>query len=73
MPTSASSPYRRRVIEQVERVPEEYLPALARMVDAFSDSLSLAPAEESVRRGWEEAQRGDVRPISELWDGLEDG
>ena len=41
------------------------------MVSAFRESVALAPAEESLRIGWSEAQGGDVRPVSELWDGLE--
>jgi hypothetical protein len=58
------------VIEEVRDVPEEYLPALLRVVSAFRESVALGPAEESVRRGWEEARQGEVRPASELWDGI---
>lgn len=71
MPTATEPPYRQRVIDEVRDVPEEYLPALLRVVSAFRESVALGPAEESVRRGWAEAQRGDVRPASELWDGVE--
>ncbi len=67
---SAASPYRQRVIEQVGDVPDEYLPALLQMVSAFRESVALVPAEESARLGWSEVQRGEVRPVSELWDGL---
>jgi len=70
MPT-ASSIYRQRVIEQVGDVPEEYLPALLRVVSAFRESVALVPAEESFRLGWSEVQRGEVRPTSELWVGIE--
>jgi hypothetical protein len=59
------------VIEQVRNVPEEHLPALLRVVEAFRESVSLAPAEESFRRGWEEARRGEVRPAAELWEGID--
>ena len=68
---STAAPYRQRVIAEVGDVPDEYLPALLRVVEAFRESVALGPAEESVRRGWAEAERGEVRPVSELWDGLE--
>ncbi|GAB5536331.1 MAG: hypothetical protein Rubg2KO_25800 [Rubricoccaceae bacterium] len=68
---AAPLPYRQRVIEQVGDVPEEYLPALLRVVSAFRESVALLPAEESFRLGWSEAHRGEVRPASELWDGIE--
>ena len=70
---AAPPPYRQRLIEQIGDVPEEYLPALLRVVSAFRESVLLAPADESVRRGWAEARRGDVRPVAELWDGIGDG
>ncbi|TAE25459.1 MAG: hypothetical protein EAZ92_11835 [Candidatus Kapaibacterium sp.] len=35
------------------------------------DVASILPsAEESFRLGWQEAMRGETRPISELWDEL---
>ena len=69
--STVSAPYRQRVIEEIGDVPDEYLPALLRVVEAFRESVALAPAGESVRRGWAEATRGEARPVSELWDGLE--
>ena len=71
--SAAPSAYRQRVTEQVGGVPDEYLPALLRVVSAFRESVSLAPAEESFRLGWAEARRGEVRPVSELWDGIGGG
>ena len=70
---AASSPYRQRVIAQVGDVPEEYLPALLRVVSAFRESVAPVPAEESFRLGWSEVRRGEIRPASELWEGLEEG
>lgn len=69
---SVQPPYRQRLIEQTGDVPEEYLPALLRAVSAFRESVALLPAEESIRLGWSEAQRGEVRPVSELWEGIAD-
>ncbi|MEM6286791.1 MAG: hypothetical protein AAF845_06505 [Bacteroidota bacterium] len=71
MPATSPPPYRQRLIEQISDVPEEYLPALLRMVSAFRESVALVPADESFRLGWAEAQHGEVRPVSELWDGIE--
>ena len=71
MPTATPPPYRQRLIEQIGEVPEEYLPALLRVVSAFRESVALVPAEESFRQGWDEVERGEVRPASELWDGIE--
>ena len=70
VPTSPPVAYRQRVLDEVEDVPEEYLPALLRVVSAFRESVALGTAEESVERAWAEAQRGEVRPVSELWDGV---
>ena len=71
MPAASHPPYRKRLMEQISSVPEEYLPALLRVVSAFRESVALGPAEESLRHGWTEAQRGEVSPIAELWDGIE--
>ena len=69
---SAAPPptYRERVLDEVQDVPEEYLPALLQVVSAFRDVIALNPVEGSVRRAWAEVQRGDVHPVSELWDGI---
>ena len=71
MSATPSAPYRQRLIDQIEDVPEEYLPALLRVVSAFRESEALLPAEESFRLGWSEAQRGEARPVDELWSGIE--
>lgn len=71
MPAAPTPAYRQRLIEQIGDVPDEYLPALLRVVSAFRESVALVPAEESVRLGWDEVQRGDLRPVSELWDGID--
>ena len=71
MLSASPPPYRQRLIEQIGDVPDEYLPALLRVVSAFRESVALVPAEESLRLGWSEAQRGELRSVSELWDGIE--
>lgn len=71
MAATTPPPYRQRLLDQIGDVPEEYLPALLRVVSAFRESVALVPAEESFQLGWSEAQHGEVRPVSELWEGIE--
>jgi hypothetical protein len=61
----------RTVVEEVEKVPEEYLPFLLDIMRAFRESITLKPAEESFRQGWQEALRGETRPVSELWKDID--
>jgi hypothetical protein len=60
--------YRKRVLEEVEKIPIEYLPFLLNMMRAFRESVTLRTAEESFRQGWKEALQGETRPVAELWD-----
>jgi hypothetical protein len=71
MTTVPPSRYRNQVLEELDRIPQEHLPALANLVRAFRESFALPNAEESFRQGWHEAKRGETRPISELWDGID--
>lgn len=63
----------RTVVEEVEKIPEEYLPFLLEIMRAFRESIPLKPAEESFRQGWQEALRGEIRPVSELWKDIDAG
>lgn len=47
----ANSPYRTQVLEEVEKIPEEYLAAPLKMVRVFHESIILKPAAESFRQG----------------------
>ena len=67
------STQRHQVVEEIDRIPLEYLPGLLRMVRAFRESVTLKTAEASFRQGWQEALDGDTRPVSELWDDLDAG
>ena len=69
--TVPQSLYRNQILEEIDRIPYEYLPALADLVRAFRESFTLPNAEESFRQGWREATNGETRPISELWDGID--
>lgn len=67
------TPYRKRLLEEVEKVPVEYLPFLLNMLRALRESVTLKPAEESFRQGWQEALRGETRPVADLWNDNDGG
>ena len=60
-----------KVLEEVNKIPAEYLPFLLDMMQAFRKSITVKTAEESFRQGWQEAMRGETRPVSELWDDVD--
>lgn len=63
--------YQRELTREIKRTPPEYLPALLQIVRLYRASVTLRPAEESFRQGWEEVMRGETFPISELWKGID--
>jgi hypothetical protein len=65
------SVYEDKVLKEVRKTPGEYLPNLLHLVRLFRESVSLKPAADSFRQGWQEAQSGQTRPISELWDDID--
>jgi hypothetical protein len=65
------SPYRTQVLEEVEKIPEEYLSSVLKMIQVFRESILLKPAEDSFRQGWQEALRGETNPVSELWETID--
>ncbi len=65
--------YRRRLLEEAEKIPVEYRPFLLDMVRAFRESVTLKTAEGSFRQGWQEALRGETRLVADLWDESDEG
>lgn len=63
--------YSARISQEIEQTPEEYLPLLLEMIHLFRRSITLKSAEESYRQGWQEALRGEVLPVAELWAGID--
>lgn len=59
------------LLREIRRTPSEYWPSLLQLIRVFRESVTLAPAGESFRKGWEEAQTGQTRPVSELFDGID--
>jgi len=65
------SAYRSRVVDEIDRIPKEYLPSVLQMVRAFREGVTLEKAGASFRRGLEEALAGESHPVSSLWDDLD--
>lgn len=62
--------YQKQLMQEIRGMPDEYLPNLLSIVRLFRDSVTLKPAADSFRQGWQEALSGQTKPISELWDGI---
>ena len=65
--------YTTRINQEIEQTPEEYLPLLLEMIHLFRQSITLQPAEDSFRQGWQEALKDEVLPVAELWTGIDAG
>ena len=63
--------YEAQLIEEIKETPEEYRSNLLQIVRLFRESVALKPAVASFRQGWQEAQMGQTRPVSELWKDIE--
>lgn len=63
--------YAEKLQDEIEHIPQEYLPALLNIVHSFRESVSLKPAEDSFKQGWNEVMRGETQPIETLWDGID--
>jgi len=69
MPNTKSA-YRKKVVAEIDAVPEEYLPLLLQMVRSYRESVDLKPAAESFQKGWREARAGETIPVEHLWEGI---
>jgi hypothetical protein len=63
--------YTEQISQEIARMPDEYLPMLLEMIRLFRQTITLKPAEESFRQGWQEAMHGETMPISDLWVGID--
>ena len=45
----------RKLLAELEGLPEEYYPLLLQMIRPYCESVLLKPAADSFRQGWEEA------------------
>lgn len=63
--------YRKEVLAEIDSLPEEYLPFVLQLMRTFKESVSLKSAKASFQQGWKEAQKGEIYPIEELWEGID--
>jgi hypothetical protein len=63
--------YQQQLLDEIGELPNEYLPNLLQIVRLFRESVTLKPAEAGLRQGLHEALSGEVRPVSELWEGVD--
>ena len=52
-------------ISEIDKIPEEYLPNLLVIIRTFRESVTLKPAEASLKQGLVEAENGMTKPVSE--------
>ena len=64
--------FKKKLAFEIRNIPEEYLPNLIQIVRLFRQSVTLNSAEESFRQGWKESLMGEIHPVSNLWDGIDD-
>lgn len=69
--SSELSVYERQVASEIRNIPREYLPNLLEIIRIFRSSVTLGPAQDSFRKGWEEAVAGGTQPVSGLWEGMD--
>ncbi len=61
----------KQIGQEVQQTPDEYLPALLEIIRLFRQSITLKPAADSFRQGWQEAINDETMPISDLWVGID--
>ena len=60
-----------KLSEEINRIPEEFLPALLSIVHSFRESVALNDAEDSFEQGWKETLKGDYKPADDFWEGID--
>jgi hypothetical protein len=68
--SNTKSLYLKRVVAEVNAVPEEYLPLLLQMIRSYRENVDLKPAAESFQKGWQEAKAGESVLLKHLWVGI---
>lgn len=68
---AATTNYRDEVLDELDALPDEYLPFVLQVMRSFRESIALKPASASFRQGWREAQEGKTYPVTTLWDDID--
>lgn len=63
--------YKKKLFQEIDATPEEYLPGLLNIVRSFRQSVALNPADESFQQGWHEAMNEETLPLAELWEDID--
>ncbi len=63
--------YTEKISQEIDKMPDEYLPALLEMVRLFRETVTLKPAELSFRQAWQEAMNGELLPVDQLWEDVD--
>jgi len=64
--------YAQQLAQEINNTPDEYLPMLLKLVHLFRQRITLKPAQESFRQGWQEVLTGETLPIETLWEGIDE-
>ncbi|MEW6718183.1 MAG: hypothetical protein AB1345_11870 [Chloroflexota bacterium] len=62
-----------QLVNEIHATSEEYWPNLLQLIRLFRESVTLKPAVESFRQGWQEAITGQTHPVSKPWEGIDAG
>jgi len=63
--------YTEQIGHEIKQTPGEYLPMLLEIIRVFRQTITLKPAEDSFRQGWQETMRDETTSISDLWVGID--
>jgi len=61
----------KKINQDLNQTPAEYLPALLTIIHAFRESVSTENTLKGFEISWQEMLRGDMQPIDTLWDDIE--
>ncbi len=67
MRSSSGTVARKKLVHEINSIPQEYIQPLLKIVQVYRESIELKPAKESLKQGLKEALTGETFPIKELW------
>ncbi len=67
MRSSSGTVARKKLVHEINSIPQEYIQPLLKIVQVYRESIELKPAKESIKQGLKEAFKGETFPIKDLW------
>ena len=67
MRSSSGTVARKKLVHEINSIPQEYIQPLLKIVQVYRESIELKPAKESLKQGLKEAFTGEIFPVKELW------